>query len=194
MSVLNKYGRVLVISPGQAGDEIRGLLSQVFSAAVECQSATEGRRKAGSESFDAVIVNTPLADEFGVQTAIDLAGKDPDVQVILMVKAEIYEKVTYKVGNLGIFVMTKPVKRQSMLEAARMALAASVRVKLLKTENARLKRKLDELSVTSRAKCLLIEKRGFTEEEAHHYLEKTAMDQSLTKKEVADKIIKEYAT
>ncbi|MDY6324919.1 MAG: ANTAR domain-containing protein [Catonella sp.] len=191
MSILNKRGRVLVVSAGQAGDELRQVLATVYSFGAVCISAADARLKLDKEKFDTVVINTPLPDEFGTGAAVDMAEKHPDMQVILIVKAELYEKVSSKTKDLGVFVMTKPVKRQTLLEASAMALAASVRIKLLREENSRLKRRVDEMGTISRAKCLLIEKRGFTEESAHRYLEKVAMDKSFTKREVAESIIDE---
>ena len=46
------------------------------------------------------------------------------------------------------------------------------------------------MRVVNRAKCLLIEKKQMTEEEAHHYLEKLAMDACITKREAATDIIR----
>jgi ATP-dependent Clp protease ATP-binding subunit ClpC len=57
-------------------------------------------------------------------------------------------------------------------------------------ELARLRKNLSEIRVITRAKLYLIQTRGMTEEEAHYYLEKEAMDRSLTKKEVAEEILR----
>ena len=57
----------------------------------------------------------------------------------------------------------------------------------------RMRKKTNEMSITTKAKCLLIQKRKMTEEQAHHYLEKKAMDEGLTKREVAVGIINMYS-
>ena len=43
-----------------------------------------------------------------------------------------------------------------------------------------------------RAKCLLIENEYLTEEEAHKQIEKTAMNERVTRKAIAQRIIAEY--
>ena len=62
----------------------------------------------------------------------------------------------------------------------------------LHQENAKLRTKLEELRYVSRAKCLLIVKQQMTEETAHRYIEKNAMDTRRTRKDVAMEIIAKY--
>ena len=53
----------------------------------------------------------------------------------------------------------------------------------------RLRKKLSEIGYITKAKCLLIQHRSMTEEEAHYYLERQAMDRCVGKKEIALEII-----
>lgn len=59
-------------------------------------------------------------------------------------------------------------------------------------ENAGLRRKVLEAQAVGRAKCLLVERRKMTEQAAHRFIEKTAMDNRLTRYAVAKHIIKGY--
>ncbi len=59
-------------------------------------------------------------------------------------------------------------------------------------ENAGLRRKVLEAQAVGRAKCLLVERRKITEQAAHRFIEKTAMDNRLTRYAVAKDIIKGY--
>ena len=52
--------------------------------------------------------------------------------------------------------------------------------------------KIDEIRLVNRAKWLLIECLSMTEADAHRYIEKQAMDLRLSKREVAENIIKTY--
>ena len=56
-------------------------------------------------------------------------------------------------------------------------------------ELARLRKSLSEIRIITRAKIHLMQAKQMTEEEAHYYLEKEAMDRSLSKKEVAEEIL-----
>lgn len=144
------------------------------------------------EKIDVMMINTPIPDEFGVDSALDIVSQNP-VCVLLLVKMEQYEKVAMKVRGTGILVITRPLKAQSLLEAAGILDAMSVKLSAMAKENQKLRRRIDELGLVTRAKCLLIEKKGMKESEAHYTLERMAMDQSLTKKEVAQRIIGDLA-
>ena len=52
--------------------------------------------------------------------------------------------------------------------------------------------KIEEIRLVNRAKWLLIERLGMTEAEAHRYMEKQAMDQRVSKRGLAEIIIKTY--
>ena len=52
--------------------------------------------------------------------------------------------------------------------------------------------KMVEIRIVNRAKCLLIEQLRMTEEEAHRYIEKQAMDRCVTKRTVAENILSTY--
>lgn len=54
------------------------------------------------------------------------------------------------------------------------------------------KSSLNELQLIDLAKNLLIERLKFSEAQAHRYIEKQAMDQCVTKKVIAEKIIRFY--
>ena len=53
--------------------------------------------------------------------------------------------------------------------------------------------KMEEMRLVNRAKWLLISELKMTEGDAHHYIEKRAMDLCVSKKEVAKDIIKIYS-
>lgn len=62
----------------------------------------------------------------------------------------------------------------------------------MQTEDFKLHKKSEEIRTINRAKLALMQYLGFTEQQAHHYLEKQAMDLRCAKIEIALKIIKLY--
>jgi response regulator NasT len=52
--------------------------------------------------------------------------------------------------------------------------------------------KMKEISLVNRAKWLLIDRLKMSEEEAHRYIEKSAMDDCVSKSVIAQGIIKTY--
>ena len=57
---------------------------------------------------------------------------------------------------------------------------------------ASLEEKMDEIRLVNRAKWILISRLSMTEEDAHRYIEKRAMNQCVSKKEIALDLIKTY--
>ena len=51
--------------------------------------------------------------------------------------------------------------------------------------------KLNELKIVSRAKILLVEKKGMTEDEAHRHIGKRAMDAGVSRRRIAEEITEE---
>ena len=71
----------------------------------------------------------------------------------------------------------------------------SAREKLRKTEKKTLsiEEKMEEIRIVNRAKWLLIGELKLDESEAHRYIEKQAMDRCVSKRVVAEEIIKTYS-
>ena len=57
---------------------------------------------------------------------------------------------------------------------------------------AELLQKLDDTRLACRAKCLLVERLHLTEDEAHHCLERRAMDLRVSRREAALTVIRQY--
>ena len=59
-------------------------------------------------------------------------------------------------------------------------------------QNRKLEEKIEELKLVDRAKCALIIHEHMSEEEAHKHIEKTAMNQRRTRREIARAILDIY--
>ena len=51
---------------------------------------------------------------------------------------------------------------------------------------------MEEIRIVNRAKMLLMQNMSMTEQEAHRYIEKEAMDRSMRKTAIAEEIIRRY--
>ena len=148
----------------------------------------EARRAFAESEWDAVVINAPLGDESGVEWAIELAHQSA-AGVLLLVKADIAEAVAARLRDDGVLVIPKPVARPLFDQALGYALAMRGRLLAVHAERERLEKKLGELRLVSRAKCLLIERKGMTEDQAHRWMEKMAMDTRQTLAAVAREIL-----
>ena len=155
------------------------------------ENGEEAKRKFIDGSYDVCVINSPLRLESGEELAINIAEKNVS-QVILFVKAEIMEEVTSRVEDFGVITVSKPISKQMFWSALKLGKVAQRRIEMMRQENIKLRRKMDELKIITRAKLILIEYGGFTEADAHRYIEKKAMDDRLSRVDVAREIIETY--
>lgn len=151
----------------------------------------EGRRALLERDYDIVIVNTPLPDEFGVNFAID-TGADTNSGVLLCINADLFEEVTDKCEEYGILTVSKPTSRQIVKQSLKLLEATRRRLHRMEKKTASFEEKLTEIKEINRAKWLLIENLSMSENEAHKYIERTAMDTRRPKIDIAREIIEEY--
>ena len=142
-------------------------------------------------SFDLIIVNTPLSDETGEKFACDAADGLLS-SVILIVKGKIYEEIAARVEDFGVFTVAKPLNRQLFWNVLKLAGAARAKAVRLNRETEQLKIKLEDIKAIDRAKCALMEYLHMSEQSAHRFIEKQAMDMRMSRREVAEGILKTY--
>ena len=182
---------MIVSSNQKFGVMLSELITSSFSPEIAMvQSGSEARRAHLHLEYDMVIINTPLSDEFGHELAMQIA-EDSMTGVLLLAKAEVADSVSMKVEDEGIYVLGKPFGRNAFFSAYKLIRASRRRMTGLKRENQKLQEKILEIKLVNRAKCLLIETDRFSEKEAHAYLEQEAMRRRISKKELAQEIIRD---
>ena len=157
---------------------------------LRAQSAGEARRTVMSRVVDIAIIHTPLSDDFGIQLAIELSERN--ICVLTFVKGDRYEQIAYKLEEYGVITLAKPVDRASLVISVRMLKAMRAKLVKMETQRSSLESKMREIRLVNRAKLLLVERLSMTEEEAHRFIEKQAMDSCVKKGEIAENIIKTY--
>ncbi len=155
------------------------------------QSAGEARRVLVERDFDLVLINAPLCDESGEGLSRHIASRGV-AQVILAVKNEYFDAVSAVCEGDGVLTVSKPVNRAVFWAALKLAAAARNRLKRMQDENSRLKQKIEDIRIVDRAKCILISHLNMSEQQAHRYMEKQAMDTRAAKRAVAEGILKTY--
>ena len=172
-------------------DSLRELLPpDSYEPPLRAGSAGEVKRMLLETDVDLVILNAPLRDEFGTQLALNLSRDN--LCVLMLVPAESFDAVCYKVEDEGILTLSKPVSRNGLLGAIKLLTAMRGKLRKLDRQNKALQEKMQDIRTVNRAKWLLIEIKRMTENEAHYYIEKQAMDMRLSRREVAENIIRTY--
>ena len=154
-------------------------------------SCSEARTLVLERAFDLVIVNAPLRDESGIDFAQQIASKGIS-QVILVVKSEHFDAVSAACEECGVLTVAKPMNKAILWSAMKLAGAMQNRFRRMQNENARLKQTIEDIRIIDRAKCLLISYLGMSEQDAHRYIEKQAMDIRTTRRAIAEGILKTY--
>lgn len=191
MATAKRKYRVLVAGSGdKIYDYISDLLPRSTYEPIRAGDAGEVRRMLLSTTVDLVIINTPLSDEFGTELALDLA--ESTMGILLLVKSELYDQVCYKVEDAGVLTVSKPMSRQSFYGAVKLLTAMTARLAKMDKRNQTLQEKMTDIRIVNRAKWLLIESHHMTEKDAHYYIEKQAMDTRLSRREIAESIIRTY--
>lgn len=187
--------KVLIVSGGEKSQTNLAELLRAcgYPAASAVRSGGDARRLLLEFSFELVVVNAPLTDEFGSDLAVTIAEQTA-AGVILLVKTEQAPGVAAQVEDAGVFVAEKPIGRQIFYQTVKLVAAARRRMLGLKNENIQLRRKIEEIRLVDRAKCVLIQTLNMTEPQAHRYIEKQAMDMQRTRRDIAEGILKTYET
>ncbi|MFI3172785.1 MAG: ANTAR domain-containing protein [Eubacteriales bacterium] len=193
MSRIKEPFRVLVISKTIKMAEllVETLPHDQFNPIISASTVGVSKRMLVDNDFDIVVINTPLEDDFGIQTALDIVA-EKSASVLIMVASEIFDQVTYKVENHGIVTLAKPTSKQTIYSAIKMISAMRFKVRAMERETLNLRSKMDEIRTITRAKWVLVDQLKMSEPQAHHYIEKQAMDRCIKKIDIAKNIIRTY--
>lgn len=186
---------VLIVSSSEkfAASLIPLLPENQFGPIESVKNAGEARRKFVERSFDIVLINTPLTDDFGTKLALDIVT-DSLSGVLMFIKGDLYDEVTDKVIDYGVFTLSKPTSTVVVHQILKNMYAMQERFKSMQKKNATLEEKMEEIRTVNHAKWVLIQNMKMTETEAHRLIEKQAMDTRRSKLDVAEGIIRTYAT
>ena len=192
MTALKPILRVLVVSQS---DKVKDFLCDVlpsreYDIVASVKNAGEANRLLSSVDFDIAVVNAPLSDELGTELALNLAEKN--VGVLALAKNEFFDAFCEETEEAGVFTLQKPTTPSNVYGAIKLLTAMRLRLARMERKNRTLQEKMADIRLVNKAKWLLIENRGVTESEAHYYIEKQAMDQRVSTREIAERIIKDY--
>ena len=165
-------GRALIVSAGASSNEyISARLAELgYTRPTIIPSGAEARRRMLESDFELIVVNAPLPDEFGHGLCSSAVEKT----------------------DAGVVLLAKPFSNTLFLQAIHLAAASNHRLQLLRQENARMQEKIAQVRLVSHAKCCLVEREQMSEDAAHRYIEKRAMDTRRSRAEIAQEILDSY--
>ena len=186
------YSVLVVSSNSRFNDAIISLLpySEYYPVCF-VRNIAAARREILARTYDFIIINAPLPDDVGTRFAIDICARTESV-VLLLLKSDSYEQINSRVQPYGVFTLPVPTPMQTLKQGLKWMAAARERMRKMAKKALTIEEKMEEIRQVNRAKWILIEQLKMTEEEAHHHIEKQAMDRCCSKKEIALGIIKTY--
>lgn len=138
--------------------------------------------------FSVLFFSLPLADENGIKLIDELAS-DSSPPVCVLVRPDIPDNALEHLVKDNCYILKRPVSRSNITLAAELLSSFYGRSADMRARISELERKNNEMKLMSRAKLLLIEKRGMTENEAHRHILRRAMDLQMSIDEVCRGII-----
>lgn len=186
-----KGGSLLVVSAQTKFNEsLKEIISERGYSYSLVTSVSNAKRIVLERNFDYILVNAPLPDENGVRFSAD--NSKGSCTVLLLIREEYYAETFDLVCPYGVFTLPKPTSRQMITQAFDWLESNHERIKQSEKKTLSAEEKLEEIRRVNRAKLLLISNENLSETEAHHRIEKLAMDNGITKITAADLIINKY--
>ena len=184
------YSVLLVSASETFNASLQSLFSEVgFLSAHSVSNVSAAKRECTARVYDFVIVNAPLPDDTGIRFATDMCNASGCI-ILLLVRGELYEQTRDKVMLHGVFTLAKPITKPAMRTALSWMAVARERMRKTDKKALTVEEKMAEIRLVNRAKWVLIEQEKMSEPEAHRFIEKQAMDNGVTKSNVAEKVIK----
>ncbi|HOO06387.1 MAG: ANTAR domain-containing protein [Ruminococcus sp.] len=190
--------KVLVISSNISASQA---LVSFFRDSFRCtpkvvESAYQARTFLDKDpSVELAVINSPLMDGSGLELAEYIVEKTAS-NCIFMIKEEQAEKIGERAEKMGVIIVGKPFSRTLLYQLVKTLDIAINRSLKLYQENIRLEEKIREIQAIDKAKFMLMEFKGMTEDEAHSYLEQYAMNKrkkkSIAALEMIDKLNEQY--
>lgn len=184
--------KFLIISGTEKGHEgLKTLLAEIGYSNVTCaESSQSAAELIDNTGYDIIIINSPLTDGSG--RALAYSASEAGNAVIFIVKNDFYEKISSEAEKKGVLVLGRPIKKSELHRSIKLMFVMNSRLKRFQAENQKLQTKLEEIKVVSRAKGILMQYLGMSEEQAHKYIERQAMDMRTSKEKVSLGILKTY--
>lgn len=186
------YSVLIVSATEKFITSVKELLSDFRFYPVDEEKSTSGARRAIAErTYDFIVINSPLPDGDGLRFAVD-TSRGKNTVVLVMVRNELYNEVFDKVSPYGAYILSKPTSKQIITQALDWMVSTRERLRSLEEKSLSLEEKMQEIRIVNRAKWILISELKMTENDAHRYIEKQAMDRCISKRIMAEEIIKIY--
>lgn len=190
--------KILVVSSNKnAAEALVNFLRDSFRCTPKLvESAYQAKNVFDADpALELAVINSPLMDESGFELA-EYIIENTTANCIFMIKEEQTEKIAGRAEKAGIIIVGKPFSRTLLYQLVKTIDIAVNRSLKLYDENRQLEQKIEEIQAIDKAKFMLMQYKGMTEDEAHAYLEQYAMNKrkkkSIAALAIIDRLSEQY--
>lgn len=187
--ISDTYSVLLVCKDSKISSLINVMLTPPMFELQVVTDFNEARRCCAERVFNIIIVD--FADGEGTDFATDVS--DSTSTILLLTPNQHFEQISYKVESFGILTIVSPFDNFYFYNMIKIAIAVQYKVQIMHSQATKLKEKMEEIRLVNRAKMLLMQNLSMSEQEAHRYLEKEAMDRCIKRTVLAEEVIKSYS-
>ena len=139
---------------------------------------------------DLVILDIKMPGMTGIQAAEIIT--EEGLAAVILLTAFSQQELVQQASNAGVLAyLVKPFQRSDLVPSIELALGRFKEIMLLKEEKTLLENNLESRKVIDRAKGMLTDKYGLKESDAYRYIQKKAMTERTTMKDIAQTILTE---
>ena len=182
-----QHSILIVSSSGQFDAIVNRSLTGYITKDI-CKSAAIARRFVLERYYDLVVINAPLPDENGEDLAMDVS-ENCNASILLVTPQDVADAAMERLSDHGILIVPKPAPGGRIDKAIRFLFSIQDRMHAIERKRQAAEEKIEELRIVSKAKILLVEKKKMTEDEAHRYIGKQAMDRGVSRRRIAERIL-----
>ena len=135
-----------------------------------------------------IVMQSDAPDAQALRRCAEMA-EGAEAVFLLLVRQEAYGAAWRFLQKHGVCVMTWPMEQTALTQTLRNLLLLK---KSMQAQTDQLRSQLQDLKRIQKAKGLLMRQLGMTEQDAHRWIEKAAMDRCVKKREIAETIIRMY--
>ncbi|MFT8887298.1 MAG: ANTAR domain-containing protein [Ethanoligenens sp.] len=135
-------------------------------------SGAEARRKTSMSEMNAVLLAGKLPDENVLDLALELAQGGVNGVMIVIDRGALFEAHEVLDGS-GVTILANPLTKDALIQAIRLVMKVA-----------------EGGGTLDRAKLMLVQMKGWTEPQAHRYIQKLSMDKRLPRELAAQIVIK----
>ena len=139
---------------------------------------------------DLVILDIKMPGMTGIQAAEIIT--EEGLAAVILLTAFSQQELVQQASNAGVLAyLVKPFQRSDLVPSIELALGRFKEITVLKEEKTLLENNLESRKVIDRAKGMLTDKYGLKESDAYRYIQKKAMTERTTMKDIAESILTE---